>query len=107
MQERSGFVEIETLHSVSGSKCVVGSKSELTVVQTGGWKIRQDFSELRMHCGMRAATVNRPSIRRKRATSLQKVAAGARRLGEESSGLMNDLHVWFRSFRVKLSRVVP
>ncbi len=24
----------------------------------------------------------------------------------ESSGFINDLHVWFRSFRVKLSRVI-
>jgi hypothetical protein len=55
MQERGGFVEIESLHSASGSKCVVGSKSELTVVQTGGWKMRQDFSELRTNCCIRAA----------------------------------------------------
>jgi hypothetical protein len=34
-------------------------------------------------------------------------ASAARSSGEESSGLINDLHVWVRSFRVKLSRMAP
>ena len=31
--------------------------------------------------------------------------ARLRTRGEDSSGFINDLHVWFRSFRVKLSRM--
>ncbi len=40
-------------------------------------------------------------------TFLELAAEHAACSDEESSGLINDLHVWFRSFRVKLSRLAP
>jgi hypothetical protein len=44
---------------------------------------------------------------RERVTFLREAPEGAHSSGEEFSGLINDLHVWFRSFRVKLSRMAP
>jgi len=69
-----------------------------------GRRVRRATSRVLRSCSQFG---NRSFTHLDRETWLEVAAEKARCSGQESSGLINDLHVWFRSFRVKLSRMAP